>query len=110
MPTNPNTRSTEFIRLLKDSGWSQAQAARALEMTPGAVSQICHRKTRPRGSTLGLLRKVVARHQPPAPPQSELPLEPWERRMIANLRRLPPAEQSALTLVIRRMAKGSART
>lgn len=107
MSRQPLKNSTEFIRLLKASGWSQARAARALEITPGAVSQICSRRTRPRSSTLGLLKRVIGtRVGSPVPgrlPEDEPALDPAEAKLIRNFRRLPPAEKRAVALIVRRM-------
>src|SRR6185369_15802466 len=107
MSRQPLKNSAEFIRLLKASGWSQARAARALEITPGAVSQICSRRTRPRSSTLGLLKRVIGTGAGTAArgrwPEDEPALDPSEVKLIANFRRLPPSERRAVALIVRRM-------
>jgi transcriptional regulator with XRE-family HTH domain len=104
-------KAAEFTRLLACSGWSQAEAARSLNVTPGAVSQICTGKTKPRDSTLGLLRIVLADHKPGLPPRlsGEPFLQPWERSLLADLRQLASAERRALALIVKRMVKGARR-
>jgi transcriptional regulator with XRE-family HTH domain len=100
-----NQTAAEFLRLFRASGWSQAQLARGLAMTPGAVSQLCHRKTRPRESTLSLLKRVLGE-----PNRDARPWDPWSARVLADLERLPVAERRAIALVVRRMVKGLRRT
>ncbi len=47
------------MSLVKASGWSQAEVARRLHITPGAVSQICNGHTRPRPGTVNLLKMLI---------------------------------------------------
>jgi len=54
-----DSRTEEFISLVKASGWSQAEVARRLHITPGAVSQICNGHTRPRPGTVNLLKMLI---------------------------------------------------
>ena len=104
MKPQAKINSDEFLRLLRHTGWSQARTARALEISPGAVSQICNRKTHPRTSTVGLLRRLVDENQTgssrhPRP----LPLEPWEQQLLRDCRQLSAAERRAIGLIVRRM-------
>jgi transcriptional regulator with XRE-family HTH domain len=103
-----NQTAAEFLRLFRASGWSQAQLARGLAITPGAVSQLCHHKTRPRESTLRLLKRVLGERsrREGGPVRDARPLDPWTARVLADLERLPVAERRAIALVVRRMVKG----
>ena len=52
-------KSEHFIGLFKSSGWTQAEVARQLRITPGAVSQLCKGTTRPHARTLAMFRMVL---------------------------------------------------
>jgi len=93
----------EFRLLLRASGWSQAEAARQLAMTPSALSQIVRRNSpvRPSPVTLRLFQLLLWREKPEAlreaarrkaPPASE----PWEQEMLRALRAIPPAARPAI--------------
>jgi transcriptional regulator with XRE-family HTH domain len=100
--------SREFVRLLKTANWSQADAARKLQITPGAVSQICSGTTRPRPVTLKLLRVLVAQKlaasQPK--PRERLRLNPGEREFFYWLNKLPPTVKDALLTAFQRTVHG----
>ena len=100
----------EFVRLLTAAGWSQAEAARRLQITPGAVSQICSGKTLPRPALLNLLKLLVAPVNPEAFKRHEKAalsrLEPWESELLAELRKLPPTQREWVATMIRQMIKG----
>lgn len=100
MPTSP---STEFMRLLEAAGWTQAEAARRLQVTPGAISQICSGRTQPRPSTLNLLRLMVAAEtQTGARPVRAKPPGPaWEADLLEPLRRMAPPERDKLLRVLK---------
>jgi len=53
-------KKREFIELLKGSGWSQAEAARMLEMTRGGLNGIVTGNTIPSPATLKLFRLLLA--------------------------------------------------
>jgi len=78
----------------------------------GAVSQICSGKTRPRDSTLNLLKLMVARENPEALALHESamspPLEAWEMELLTELRRLPEAERQRLLPLIEQMIRAMA--
>ncbi|MGD0410871.1 MAG: helix-turn-helix domain-containing protein [Verrucomicrobiota bacterium] len=97
----------EFRDLLRASGWSQAEAARQLAMTPSALSQIVRRNSpvRPSPVTLRLFRLLLWREKPEAlreaarrkaPPASE----PWEQEAVRALRAVPPKARPS---VLRRL-------
>lgn len=101
-PLDP--RTAEFVRLLKVAGWSQAETARQLRITPGAVSQICSGRTRPRAATLNLLKLLVEKKDPTGlkayERQRSHSLAPWENDMLDSLRRLPEAQRASLISVM----------
>ena len=100
--------SREFVRLLKIANWSQADAARKLQITPGAVSQICSGTTRPRAVTLKLLRVLVAQKQDATQPkpQERLRLKRGEREFFYWLNKLPPAIKDTLLTAFQRTVHG----
>jgi len=57
--TKHSEANDEFRRLFERSGWTQAEAARQLDVTPGVVSQYLSGDTRPSGTTLKLLHVLV---------------------------------------------------
>lgn len=100
-------KAQEFVRLLKAAGWSQAEAARRLHITAGAVSQICSGKTRPRPSTLNLLRVLLLSEGAAAGREVLLGpgLEPWGRELVAALRGLPERQREWVLAVVKQMIR-----
>jgi hypothetical protein len=92
----------EFIDLMKVIGWTQAEAARQLAMTSGAVNQLVNPNSpvRPSQTTLRLFKLIVAAQRPEAintktlelkaDPGSALSLP--ERKLIDAIRRIPTSE------------------
>jgi transcriptional regulator with XRE-family HTH domain len=99
--------AAEFLRLLHHAGWSQAEAARRLQITPGAVSQICSGRTQARASTLNLLRLMVAqdlaaaRRARKSDPRPAAPS--WEEELLAPIRRLPESSRHRLLAALKPM-------
>ena len=91
-------KTERFLELLEKLGWSQAQAARELRITPGAVSQICTGKTRPHPATLNSLEIIAARktgrHPGSARKSSSEGLQPHELEMVLELRKLPESQRA----------------
>ncbi len=90
------------------AGWSQAETARRLDLTPGAVSQICNGKTQPRQATLNLLkltllsnRRTVQRLE--RPPSG--PLADWELELLHPLRALSADQRESLLMAFRGILK-----
>ena len=81
------------------AGWSQAEVARQMELTPGAISQICNGKTTPSPLTLNLLKLTLA-SRPETLRLIRLAASPVlsarEQRLIASLRKQPRARQQRL--------------
>ncbi|MGA2540993.1 MAG: hypothetical protein ABSG78_05460 [Verrucomicrobiota bacterium] len=111
----------EFRDLLRASGWSQAEAARQLAMTPSALSQIVRQNSpvRPSPVTLRLFQLLLWREKPEAlremaSRKALSAAEPWEQEVIRDLRGVPPkARQTILRQLkrlieaVRRNARGS---
>jgi transcriptional regulator with XRE-family HTH domain len=96
--------TNEFNALVAASGWSQAEIARQLQITPGAVSQLCSGATRPRAATLNLLRMILGREKPQAlRNNARVMTAAWENRLLARLRGLPAAERDPLLGVFHKM-------
>jgi transcriptional regulator with XRE-family HTH domain len=91
----PQPTREDFIRLTEIAGWSQAETARQLHVTPAAVSQIFSGKTRPRAATYNLLKLLVAKVNPKALALHERRAAPavdaWETRALELLRTVPVA-------------------
>jgi len=77
---------------MKASGWSQAEVARRLQITPGAVSQFCSGKILPKAGTLNLFKYVLAKFNPAAIQAYEKALSkseaPWKQEIVEMLDRL----------------------
>jgi transcriptional regulator with XRE-family HTH domain len=100
-------KTVEFKRLVVAAGWSQAEAARRLNITPGAVSQIFSGNTRPRQALLSLLR-ILAR--PPAKKkktpedQPAEPRTPWEIELLACIRNLSDSQRQLVLRLARELS------
>jgi transcriptional regulator with XRE-family HTH domain len=88
----------QFRELLKASGWTQAEAARQLCITPGALSQIVRSNSpvKPSPVTLRLFKLLLVRQNPEAqvtlqdaPHKPDFHLEEEERNLIEALRQMP---------------------
>lgn len=97
----------EFRELLKASGWSQAEAARQLAMTPSALSQIVRENSpvRPSPVTLrlfGLLLRWKKPEELRRTARSRFPwrAEKWEEDLIRALRRVPSATRRPILSVV----------
>ena len=103
----------EFIALMKASGWSQAEVARQLHITPGAVSQICGGKIRPRPGTLNLFKLVLKNKNPAVMKKLEqrdaTPFAPWEREFVKVLRSLPESDRQRFLAMIQAFQGAGAR-
>jgi transcriptional regulator with XRE-family HTH domain len=110
----------EFRNLLKASGWSQAEAARQLCMTPSALSQIVRPNStvKPSHVTLRLFKLLLLREDPDRlsacaeTPQSPTPPargEAWESELINALRRLPPTSRSQILTTFHTILAGWSR-
>ena len=95
--------------MLAAADWSQAEAARRLNITPGAVSQICSGRTRPRAATLNLLKLMLAHEKPEALALRESRGRPalrnWERELLDDLGKLPEAQREQLLRIIKNMIR-----
>jgi len=93
-------KAVEFIGLVKAAGWTQAEAARRLHITPGAISQIFNGMTQPHPGTLNLLKYILATEKPEVLKAFERArlggLAPWESQLLEALRALRPAHREAL--------------
>ena len=93
----------EFRDLLRAAGWSQAEAARQLAMTPSALSQIVRENSpvRPSPVTLRLFQLLLWREKPEALREvarrkALSAAEPWEQEVIRDLRGVPPKTRQSL--------------
>ncbi len=100
-------KGEEFISLVKAAGWSQAQVARLLHITPGAVSQIFTGHTQPHPGTLNSLKLLLAIQRPKVLKAYERArvggLAPWESRLLETLHSLPAAKRDALLAAFQEM-------
>jgi hypothetical protein len=101
----------EFVELMKVVGWTQAETARQLCMTSGAVNQIVNPNlsVKPSLTTLRLFKLMVTRERPEAinPRTLELKqgveagLTEAERRLLESLRAAPSGDVALLYAVLR---------
>lgn len=94
MPVDP--LNVEFVRLLAASGWSQAESARQLELTPATISLYVSNQTRPSLTTIKLFKLMIG-DRAPIPGEERFstelhdkarPLEEWEQDLLKDLRSL----------------------
>ncbi|MGA3180375.1 MAG: helix-turn-helix transcriptional regulator [Verrucomicrobiota bacterium] len=114
---DPAGLKEQFRELLRASGWSQAEAARQLAMTPSALSQIVRRNSpvRPSPVTLRLFRLLLLREKPeglrvlarPAPPPAE---EPWAGDLLQALRKIPPKTRQSILGTLRALLAAAQKT
>ncbi len=104
----------EFRDLLQASGWSQAEAARQLAMTPSALSQIVRENSpvRPSLVTLRLFGLLLWPKRPGAARrlagrQRERRAEKWEQDLIRALRRIPPKTRRPILGVLYAMIEAA---
>ncbi len=104
----------EFRDLLLASGWTQAEAARQLAMTPSALSQIVRRNSpvRPSPVTLRLFQLLLWREKPEALREAARrkapsPAEPWEQEVIRELRGVPPKTRQAVLRRLQRLIEAT---
>ena len=104
----------EFRELLLASGWSQAEAARQLAMTPSALSQIVRDNSpvRPSLVTLRLFGLLLWRKKPGtvqnlALCERQRRAEMWEQDLIRALRRLPPKTRRPILSVLYAMIEAA---
>jgi transcriptional regulator with XRE-family HTH domain len=92
--------------------WSQAEVARQLRLTPGAVSQIYHGKTRPHPRTLQLFKLLLTKRSDASFKRFEkaLGVDARERQVIEWMRRVPGAQShrffEALKLLMKAFSSG----
>ena len=101
-----DSRTEEFISLVKASGWSQAEVARRLHITPGAVSQICNGHTRPRPGTVNLLKILIGPQALQVHERSHAKtLKPSENKLLQALQELPEADREKLLAAFQQTIK-----
>jgi hypothetical protein len=101
----------EFVELMRVVGWTQAETARQLCMTSGAVNQIVNPNSpvKPSLTTLRLFKLMVTSERPDAinPRTLELKegaepgLTEGERRLLESLRAVPAGDVPLLYAVLR---------
>jgi hypothetical protein len=104
----------EFRDLLQASGWSQAEAARQLAMTPSALSQIVRENSpvRPSPVTLRLFGLLLWPKRPGAARRLarcrlDGRAEEWEQHLIRALRRIPPKTRRPILGVLYAMIEAA---
>jgi len=104
----------EFRSLLRASGWSQAEAARQLAMSPSALSQIVRENSpvRPSPVTLRLFQLLLWREKPEvmreaARPKAPSAAEPWEQEVVRELRGVPPVTRQAILRRLKRLIEAA---
>lgn len=104
------TENIEFFALMEAAGWSQAEAARRLELDPSVISQYKSDKVRPSAQTLSLLKLILSHERPGALTAAgsarEAALADWERKVVEDLRWLEPQDRDRVVDAIHALTKG----
>ncbi|HYE29877.1 MAG TPA: helix-turn-helix domain-containing protein [Methylomirabilota bacterium] len=106
----------EFLDLFRNSGWSQAEAARRLGMTRGGVNGIVTRETVPSLATVKLFRLVLQNDRPgiklpkPNAEASELenlpPVsEKWIQPLLDDIRLVKEEKRNEMIRCIRQIVR-----
>jgi transcriptional regulator with XRE-family HTH domain len=110
-----HSKNEEFLALMRQSGWSQAETARRLHISPAAVSQFVNGHSTPGRATLSLMKIVVGQLQQGSPndaPPAGMP--GWASELIADLEVLSERERtrlvSAFRLITRREPRKKAKS
>ncbi|HUR46267.1 MAG TPA: helix-turn-helix transcriptional regulator [Candidatus Saccharimonadales bacterium] len=102
----------EFIDLYEQSGWSQAEVARQLELTRGGVNGIITGPTVPSLATVKLFQLILASKAPArVNSPSVTSVEDWAKPLLEELKKIDPSQRShlvaALCEVVRSARKGT---
>ncbi|MDB6036560.1 MAG: hypothetical protein JWM99_401 [Verrucomicrobiales bacterium] len=103
-----NAANADFIRLMEKVGWTKADAARHLELTPAVVTRYYGGQTRPSLTTLKLFKMIVEDGDPLPDTEGNIrgakarykPLLGWENRFLECFRPLSEAKRN---MVIKRV-------
>jgi len=96
------------MRLVAIAGWSQAETARRLNITPGAVSQIFSGRIRPKQSLVNFLKLQIpepAQNKKKPGKQPVPSLSTWENELLACVRKLSEAQQQLVVRVARELSQ-----
>ncbi len=102
----PEPLNQEFARLLAASGWSQAQAARELSLTPAVVSRYLSGETRPSLTVVRLFKLLLGARGALAPPAGPSVLKDERRQLRAGERELLEALDQFDELTRQRVIEG----
>jgi DNA-binding XRE family transcriptional regulator len=100
----------EFIEYYKKSGWTQAEAARQLELTRGGVNGIITGPTVPSLATVKLFKLLLESQAEPGSRSKETSpqKEDWAESLVQELRKLDEPSRLRLVPAIREMVKAFA--
>lgn len=104
--------SDEFKELLEGSGWSQAEAARRLELQPPSISRYCKGVEQPSRQTLRLFKIILSNEQPEilGPARLELrddsTMAEWERKLLDDLRPLHVGDRNRVINAVSALIHG----
>jgi DNA-binding XRE family transcriptional regulator len=97
----------EFIEYYKRSGWTQAEAARQLELTRGGVNGIITGPTVPSLATVKLFKLLLESQTVPSHKTKESPpaKEDWAQELLDELRKLDEPARARLVPAIRELLR-----
>jgi transcriptional regulator with XRE-family HTH domain len=81
--------SKEFVRMVKQSGWTQKEVAQQLRLTEGAISHIMTGRNRASETVMHLFRLIA-----PGVAGPETRANAWEEDFLRKLRALKPAQRA----------------
>ena len=98
----------EFIELYRQSGWTQAEAARQLELTRGGVNGIITGPTVPSLATVKLFRLILESPRPKSEASGgERHSEDWAEPLLEELRKLEEGQRSRLVGAFREIVRAA---
>jgi transcriptional regulator with XRE-family HTH domain len=96
--------SKEFMQMVKDSGWTQREVARQLELTEGAVSHVMKGRNKASPTVVRLFRLILESVKGGS--AVKIPAkkaETWEEELLRKLRPLKPGQRKRVLAAVEAM-------
>lgn len=112
--SSPEALKQEFLALFAASGWTQAEAARRLELTRGGFNGLVSGQTTPSPATVKLFKLVLLHEKPdalsPAGAASPTGLSHEELEVLHGLRGMDPTVRDAMVAAVKAAASKASET
>ncbi|MBU6409081.1 MAG: helix-turn-helix transcriptional regulator [Verrucomicrobia bacterium] len=98
----------EFNALMKEAGWTNAEAARRLDLNRASVGKFVRGLTPPSPRTVRLFRLILADRKNAGGTEygREFGVAPWQRRILAAMEGLDYSDRDRIVHAIETMAEG----